>query len=147
MADLPACPLTGSNKPFKFSGLDYLGPLLCRQGRSNCKAWGLLFTCTCTRCIHAELVTSLDLYGFLLAFSRFINLRHAVDTSFSNNASTFCAKLFGSTEFYNSLRNQNIKWVKISPYAPRQGGYWEVMVKLFKNALSHVLENSTVNLP
>ena len=67
---------------------------------------------------------------------------------FSDIASTFCAaadqlpKLLGSTEFYNSLRKRNINWVKIPPYAPSQGGCWEVMVKLFKNALSHVLENS-----
>ena len=98
----------------------------------------------CTRCIHVELVTSLDLNSFLSAFSRFTNLRGAVDTIFSDNASTFCAaadqrpKLLGSTEFYNSLRKRNIN----CPYAPSQGGCWEVMVKLFKNALSHVLENS-----
>ena len=99
-------------------------------------------------CIHVELVTSLDLISFLLAFSRFTNLRGAVATIFSDNASTFCAaadqlpKSLGSTEFYNSLRKRNINWVKIPPYAPSQGGCWEVMVKLFKNALSHVLENS-----
>ena len=57
-----------------------------------------------------ELVTSLDLDSFLLAFSCFTNLREAVDTIFSDNASTFRAvsdklpNLLGSTEFCNSLR-------------------------------------------
>ena len=84
MADLPQCRVTVTNKPFKFCGIDHLGI-------SECKAWGLLFTCLCTRCIHVELVTSLDLNSFLLAFSRFTNLRGAIDTIFSDNGSTFCA--------------------------------------------------------
>ena len=79
MADLPASRLTLCNKPFKFCGVNYLGPYSFRQHRSVCKAWGLLFTCLCTRCIHVEIVTSLDLNSFLLAFSRFANLRGAMD--------------------------------------------------------------------
>ena len=69
MADLPECRLTLANKPFKFCGLDYLGYYYFREGRSNRKAWGLLFTCLCTRCLHVEVVTSLDLDSFLLALS------------------------------------------------------------------------------
>ena len=68
MADLPACRVTATNKPFKICGVDYCGPFTFRQNRSVCKAWGLLFTCLCTRCIHVELVTGLDLDNFLLAF-------------------------------------------------------------------------------
>ena len=45
MADLPSFRVTVCNKPFKFAGLDYLGPFYFRQGRSDCKEWGLLFTC------------------------------------------------------------------------------------------------------
>ena len=86
MADLPACRVTPTNKPFKFCAADYLGPYIYRQNRSNCKAWGLLFSCLCTRCIHVEIVTSLDLNNFVLAFSRFTNLRGAVDTMYSDNA-------------------------------------------------------------
>ena len=145
MADLPQCRVTVTNKPYKFCGMDYLGPYMFRQSRSECKAWGLLFTCLCTRCIHVELVTSLDLNSFLLAFSRFTNLRGAVDTIFLDNGSTFCAAadklptLLGSTEFHNSLRKRNIIWSRIPPYAPSQAGSWESMVKLFKNALNRAM--------
>ena len=147
MADLPECRLTLANKPFKFCGLDYLGYYYFREGRSNRKAWGLLFTCLCTRCLHVEVVTSLDLDSFLLAFSRFTNLRGAVDTIYSDNGSTFRAaserlpNLLDSTDFHNSLRKININWIKIPPYAPSQGGAWEIMVKLFKNALSRTMDN------
>ena len=146
LADLPACRVSACNKAFKLTGLNYLGHCFFRQGRSECRACGLLFTCLCTRCLHVELVTSLDLDNFVLAFTRFTNLRGAVDTIYSDNASTFRAaaenlsKFLCSTKFCNSLRKSNINWVFEPPYAPSQNGSSESMVKLFKGALSLVLE-------
>ena len=108
MADLPECRVTATEKPFKYCGVDYLGPFTYRQFRSDCKTYGILFTCLCTRCIHVEIVTSLDLNSLLLAFSRFTNLRGAVDTMYSDNGSTFVAAadilptLLSSTDFHNS---------------------------------------------
>ena len=148
MADLPACRVTVTNKPFKYCAVDYIGPYFYRQNRSNCKCWSLLFTCLCTRCIHVEIVASLNLNKFLLAFSRFTNLRGAIDTVYSENGLMFRAaahrlsSLVGSTEFCNSLRKRNINWVKIPPYSPSQGGSWESMVKLFKDACNRVLNQS-----
>ena len=116
-----------------------------RHGRSDCKAWGLLFTCLSTRCLHVEIVTGLDLNNFLLAFSRFTNLRGSVKTIYSDNGSTFCAaadtlpNLLGWCEFTNSLRKKGTNWERIPPYAPSQGGSWEIMVKLFKTALRQVV--------
>ena len=141
MADFPARGVTATYKPFKFCGIDYFRPYANWKNCGNCKAWRLLFTCLCTGDIDVEVVTSLDLTSFLLAFSRFTNLRGAVDTVFSDNGSTFCAaaerlpSLLTSTEFHNSLCWRGIKWVKIPLYAPSQEGSWERMVKLFKNAL------------
>ena len=166
MADLPECRVNATNKPFKFCGVDYLGPFTFLQNRSDCKAWGQLFTCLCTSWllvsgldlnnfflafffdlnnVHVELVTGLDLNNFFLAFSRFVNLRGAVDTMYSDNGSTFHAaasvlpSLLSSTEFHNSLHKRNISWANIPPYAPSQGGAWEIMVKLFKASLTRVM--------
>ena len=80
MIDLAVCWVTATNKPFKFSGCDFLGPFKFCQVRSECMAWGPLFTCLCTRCIHDEIVTSLDLSSFLSAFSSFTNLKGNVDS-------------------------------------------------------------------
>ena len=152
MADLPECKVTATNKPFKFCGVNYLGPFTFRQNRSDCKAWGLLFTCLCMRCFHVELVTGLNVNNFLLAFSHFVNLQGAVDKMYSDNGSTFYAaasvlpSLISSTEFHNSLRKHNISWVNILPYMPSQGGAWESMVKLFKTSLTWVM-NKTCQKP
>ena len=148
MADLPECQITMCNRPFKFCGLGYFGPYYFQEGRSNREAWVLLFTCLCTRCLHVEVVTSLDLNSFLLTFSGFTNLRGAVDKFYSDNASTYCAaadrlpELLSSTEFQKSLRKSDISWVKIPPYSPSQGGVWKNMVKFFKNAPNKTMENA-----
>ena len=145
MSDLPSFRVTAANKPFKFCGTDYFGPFLYKQNRSFCKAWGILFTCLCTRCVHVEIVTSMDLNNFILAFSRFTNLRGPVDTFFSDNGKTFCAaekelpQIIDSTEFHNSLRRCGINWVRIPAYAASQAGSWESMVKLIKRALVRVM--------
>ena len=91
MSDLPLARLTTHKKPFYYSGVNYLGPLNFAEGRSNKKAWGLLFTCMASQSIHVELVTSLTLDDFLLAFTRFTDLRGKVNRIFSDNASTFQA--------------------------------------------------------
>ena len=75
LSDLPSFRVIRANKPFYICGTYLLGPIMYRQGRSDCKAWGLLFTCLSTRYLHVEIVTALDLNNFLLAFSRFTNLR------------------------------------------------------------------------
>ena len=145
LSDLSSFRVTRANKPFQTCGTDFLRPIMYRQGRSDCKALGLLFTCLSTRCLHVEIVTGLDLNNFLLPFSRFTNLRGSVETIYSDNGSTFCAvadmlpSLLGSCEFTNSLRKKGTNWVRIPPYAPSQGGSWEIMVKLFKTALRQVV--------
>ena len=149
MSHLPECRITLSNKPFKFCGLDKFGPYLFREGRSTRKAWILLFTCLCSRCLHVKVVTSLDLDSFLLAFSRFMSSRGSVDTVYPDNTSSFRAAatdrlpdLLGSTEFQNMLCKSGTNWVRIPGYAPSQGGGWEVIVKLFKSALNKTVDTT-----
>ena len=110
--------------------LTILNLLLIAKIEAVVKLWDFCLRVYVLGCIHVELVTSLDLTSFLLAFSRFTNLRGAVDTVFLDNGSTFCAEmerlpsLLTSTEFHNFLRRRGINWIKILPYAPKQRGSW-----------------------
>ena len=90
MSDLLLPRLAVHEKPFFHSGINYLGFLNFAEGSNN-KARGLPFTCMASRAFHVELVTLLSLDDFLLAFTRFINLRGQVNTIYSDNASTFQA--------------------------------------------------------
>ena len=51
-----------------------------------------------------------------------------------------------SPELRNSLREKGIRWEFISPYAPAQGGTWELMVKQVKRILQRTLEAATHKL-
>ena len=143
MANLPPSRITANSKPFFDCGLDYLGPLWKVEATE--KLGGLLFTSLSSRAIHVELVTLLSLSKFLLAFTRFVNLRGHVNKVLSDNESTFQAaskklsELIESREFQNSLRHKGINSEFILAYSPAQGGVWKAMVKQFKIVLTHIL--------
>ena len=115
MADLPVERTTAGHLRLlrcAVCGLDCFGQVNCVEGRSTKKAWGLLFTCMSSRSVHVEVFTSLLLKDFLLAFSRFNDVRGKVEVIFSDNGSSFQAAskalphLLKSTELWNSLRGK-----------------------------------------
>ena len=77
-----------------------------------------------SRAVYVEIATSFSLKEFLLAFSRFNDVRGKVKVIYSDNGSTFqvaskaLPKLLQSTELRNSLRKKGIRWEFIPPYAP-----------------------------
>ena len=91
MSDLPPSHTSAYKKTFFHCGLDYFGPFIFIEGRSQRKASGLLFTCMSSRAVHVELVTSLYLSEFVLAFNRFSDLRGPVSKTYSDNNTTFQA--------------------------------------------------------
>ena len=91
MANLPKERLTSGDPPFTNVGVDYFGPFYVRQGRSNVKRYGCLFTCLVVRAVHIEVVNSLDTDSFINALRRFINLRGCPTTVYSDNGTNFQA--------------------------------------------------------
>ena len=149
MSDLPPARTTAQEKPFSHCGMDYFGPIIFVEGRCQRKAWGLLFTCMSSRAIHVELVTSLSLSDFVLAFTRFSDLRGPIKTAYSDNGSTFQAaskalpKLLNTPGFQNFLREKDVSWNFSPPYAPAQGGgAWESLVKQVKLVISRILDET-----
>ena len=61
------------SEPFKFIGLDYLGPLQVKESDVVEKMWICLFTCLAVRAVHLELVKGLS--GQLFLDCRFIARR------------------------------------------------------------------------
>ena len=52
--------LMSKEPPFTHVGVDFFGSLYVRQGRSNVKRYGCLFTCLAVRAVHIEVVHSLQ---------------------------------------------------------------------------------------
>ncbi|CDQ93662.1 unnamed protein product [Oncorhynchus mykiss] len=75
MADLPPARLRLLKPPFWSTGVDCFGPLMIKLGRRVEMPWGILFKCLSTRCVHLDLLESLDTEAFLVALRRFISRR------------------------------------------------------------------------
>ena len=132
VAPLPALRATRA-PPFSVTGCDYAGPLFCLP---NEKVYILLFTCAVTRAVHLELVDSLSLVDFMLAFRRFAYRRSFPDVIWSDNAKTFkSAAAALATEFGPT----SPEWRWITPRSAWWGGFWERMVRTVKSSLKKTL--------
>ena len=74
MGQLPAA-RTNPTLPFQSTGVDFGGPLICRQGGkrrpTKVKSYVCLFICLSTKSVHIELVSELASEAFLITFCRF----------------------------------------------------------------------------
>ena len=144
MADLPEDRLTPDKPPFTYVGVDYFGPLYVRQGRSQVKRYGCVFTCLAIRAIHVEIAHSLDTSSFINCLRRFICRRGIPELIRSDNGTNFVG---GAREMTEALQDWNqkkigdylcqrgISWKFNPPLSPHMGGVWERQVRTIKKIL------------
>ena len=89
MADLPEARLVPEKPPFTYVGVDYIGPLEVKQGRSRVKRHGGLFTCLTTCAVHMEIAHSLDNHSMISALRIFISICGYPEQIRSNQGSNF----------------------------------------------------------
>jgi len=89
MADLPPARLRLYKPPFYSTGMDCFGPFTVKIGRRTEKRWGIVFKCMTTRCLHLDLLESLDTDAFLMSLRRFIARRGKPFELFSDNGTNF----------------------------------------------------------
>ena len=142
MADLPDCRLDDDQPPFYHTGLDFFGPFVVRERRSNVKRYGVVFTCMVTRAIHLELASSLDLDSCLHALRRFIARRGYVKHIYSDNGTNFV----GAWHEIQRTRCMDIEWHFNPPSASHMGGTWERMIRSVRNVLAGLLEEHGTRL-
>ncbi|KAK3803548.1 hypothetical protein RRG08_027825 [Elysia crispata] len=140
MAPLPEDRVKKS-PPFSVIGIDHAGLLFCSD-TSNRKLYILLFTCAVVRAVHLELVDSLSLEDFILAFKRFVARRGHPSIIYSDNAQTFKA---AHKVFQRELGYMGLDWKFSAPLAPWWGGFWERLVRSVKSALRKSLGNTRVS--
>lgn len=58
--------------PFSYSAIDFFGPFIIKERRSDVKCYGVLFTCKGSRSVQLETANCLDRSSFINALSRFI---------------------------------------------------------------------------
>ena len=147
MADLPSCRVTPGNPPFFFTGIDYFGPIMVKQGRNRLKRYGCVFTCLTMRAVHLEMSYSLDTDAFINAFRRFISRRGNPHTIYSDNGTNLVGgylelkrslKDLDQSTISDHLNRKEIRWRFNPPYASHMGGIWERVIRSIKRVLSAI---------
>ena len=128
--------------PFSVVGIDHADPLFCSD-ISGKKLYILLFTCAVIRAIQIELVDSLSLEDFLLAFKRFSARRGQPSIIYYDNAKTFRA---AHNLLQREAEHTGIVWKFSVPSAPWWRGWWERLIRSVKSALRKTLGKRLVTI-
>ena len=150
MADLPPARLRLFKPPFWSTGVDCFRPFLIRHGQ------GIIFKWLTTRCLHLDLLESMDVDAFLLALRRFISHRGKPFEIWADRGTNFRAgdrtnlelnQCFQAMEpkLQEHLSHQQISFNFNPPGAPHFGGVCEREIRSVKNALRVILGNQTTS--
>ena len=133
--------------PFYSVGVDCFGLLFVKTGCCQEKRWGILYKCMTTRCIHLDLLGSLDADAFLLYLRCFVphwgkplELLCDNDTNFTG----WCQELkdaFETTATYQ--QEQLVQKICLQfhpPASPHSGGTWELEKTSVKTTLTLLIE-------
>ena len=154
MADLPPCRLQVDKPPFSCAGVNYLGPLPVKQGRSTVKRYVCVFTCMTMRAVHLEVAHSLDTSSFINALRRFIARRGRPRQVYNDNRTNFVGaekvlrdalQAFNSNKIHTTCLQQNIEWHFNPPAASHMGGAWERMIRSIRRILRSILGSQSLN--
>nr|CAB3263159.1 uncharacterized protein LOC104265735 [Phallusia mammillata] len=154
MADLPASRLQANKPPFSVVGVDYFGPFLVKQGRSEVKRYGCIFSCFSTRAAHIEIAHSLSTDSFIGALRRFIGRRGRPDQIYSDNGTNFVGaerilreelNRWNQRQIYKYLQQRDIAWSFNPPTASHMGGVWERMIRSVRKILNALLSEQTLS--
>ena len=137
MAPLPPERVTAGSA-FAHGGLDYMGPLTVKLGRSTVKRYACVFTCLATRAVHIEVAYSLETDAFLNAYFRFCSRRGTPKSLHSDNGSNFFGAekelkdsvcRWNGTHVQDMLSQQDVEWKFSPPAASHQGGVCERIIR------------------
>jgi len=149
MAELPKDRVSPKTYPFSHVGVDCFGPILTKQGRSQLKRYGCLFTCLNTRAVHIELLTSMDTDAFINGLRRFMSRRGKPELIRSDNGTNFVGaqrelKELSQQRIGDYLRKNETEWVFSTPTASHHGGVWERMIKSVKIVLYFITKEQVL---
>ena len=154
MANLPDRRLAENQPPFYNTGLDYFGPVLVRQGRSEIKRWVRVFTCLSTRVCHLELASTLESDAFINVLTRFLSRRGQIFSITCDNGTNFIGAkkiLSDATANWNKhqvsdyLKQRGIIFHLNPPSGSHFGGIFERIVGVAKKMMVAVVNSHKLN--
>ncbi len=147
-APLPSLRIPPEEGPVAFDSMafDCAGPYRVKRGRTYELHYMLLATCCQTRAVRLEVLSSLSLDSFWMAFSRLNHRGVNPKTVLSDNGTNFVGANRLLQHLWGQLKDGNIekqapkiKWLFNPPYASHYGGVFERLIGAAKSALYHAL--------
>ncbi|XP_043862596.1 uncharacterized protein LOC122756565 [Drosophila santomea] len=146
---LPEDRLEANGWLFKYTGLDYFGPLFVTVGRHTEKRWVALFTCLTTRAIHLEMAHDLSTDSCIIAMRNLMSSSGPVVRIRNDNGKNFVgadrearkfSEVFEPARIQSELSSKGIEWIFNCPANPAESGAWERMVQCVKEVLAHTMK-------
>ena len=157
MAELPEDRLEPA-APFSYCAVDYFGPFMIKERRSEVKRYGVLFTCMASRSVHLQTANSLNTSSFINALTRFLSRRGPVRQLRSDHGTNFIgarnelkAAIFemNQDKVQEYLLDNECEWIPLKlnvPHSSHMGGSWERQIQTVRNALEPLLIQSGTQL-
>ena len=89
MRNLRDCRVAAGKPPFTAVGVDLMGPINVKQGRSLVKRFVVLFVCMASRVVHIEIVQSSKTGALIQTFQKFVSRRGKPKQMLSDNGINF----------------------------------------------------------
>lgn len=131
--------------PFTSVGVDCFGHFTVKDRRTECKRWGLIFSCMYSRAVHIELLESMSTDAFLNALRSFICLRGPVKVLYCDNGTNFVGANNELSREIHLTQDQNlrrffsenmIEFKFNAPCASHTGGAWERSIRTARSILN-----------
>ena len=154
MADLPKVRVLPDLPPFTNTGVNNVGPVRVKRGRSTCKRYRAICTCMSSRAVHLEVAVPLEQDACINALLRFISRKGQVVQLMSDNGTNFIGAERELREAVSALNHDQIQgvlsqvgnhWSFNPPAGSHHGGVWERMIRLVRRVLSSVLRQQTLD--
>ena len=157
MAELPGDRLEPAAL-FSYCAVDYFGPFMIKERRSEVKRYGVLFACMASRSVHLETANSLNTSSFINALTRFLSRRGPVRQLRSDHGTNFIGarnELKAAISEMNQdkvqeyLLDNECEWIPLKlnvPHSSHMGGSWERQIQTVRNALEALLIQSGTQL-
>nr|XP_020464125.1 uncharacterized protein LOC109964879 [Monopterus albus] len=141
--------------PFMYCGMDCFGPFIIKQGRKECKRYGLILTCLSSRAVHIEMLGDMTTDALINALRCFISLRGAVCQLRCDQGTNFVGaknelreglKLCDTKTLETFLADKQCEFIFNAPSASHAGGIWERQIRTIRNVLNVTLAQSSGRL-
>ncbi|XP_074632427.1 uncharacterized protein LOC141890758 [Acropora palmata] len=131
---------------FKVIGRDFAGSLKYKQHKkSKGKAYRAIFSCSLSRAVHLQLMSSMETSHFITCFKRLIACRGRQRVISSDNGGTFIKagkwlrQLREHERLQGLLDGYNISWKFNLSHAPWWGGQFKRLIGIMTSAMYKVI--------